>query len=111
MKNKNDLSTNYSSKIKKIFIELHNYSYYHSPSGSSDVDERFIGRTAIKEKLKSLLTNSETKSGAYLVTGYRGMGKSSFVSKVLNEINSYETVSKKSTRYFRIFFLIILVSL
>lgn len=99
------------SKIKKIFIELHGYSFFHSPSHLADIDERFIGREKIINKLESLLTNSESKSGAYLITGYRGMGKSSFVAKTLNRINSYHTLSKKSSRYLRIFFPLLLMSM
>lgn len=76
-----------SSRIKDIFIELHGYSFFHGPSEIRKVDQRFIGRTENINKLKTILTDSETRTGAYLVTGYRGMGKSSFVSKVIDEVD------------------------
>ena len=83
-----DLLNNYGARIKSIYIELKNYSYYHNPSGIENPDKRFIGRKEMRKKLKNLLTKSETNSGTYLVTGFRGMGKTSFVNQVLSEIKS-----------------------
>lgn len=100
-----------SSKIKKIFIELHDYFFFHGPSEIKKLDKRFIGRSRIINKLKSILTNNDTRSGAYLVTGYRGMGKSSFVSKVIDEIDPSKRVSIVASRYTRIFALVLLLSL
>ena len=42
----------FSSKLKNIFVELHGYSYYHSPSDMKLSDRRFIGRKKIIEKQK-----------------------------------------------------------
>lgn len=100
-----------SSKIKNILIELHDYKYYHSPSQISDVDDRFIGRKRLKEKLKSILTNCETKSGSYLITGYRGMGKTSFVNSTINEISSGESESYITGRLLRLVLIVILLSM
>lgn len=75
-----------SSKIPRINIEIPDYKFFHSPSQMEKNDSRFIGRDDIIGKLKMILTNSESKTGSYLVTGYRGMGKSSFVNKVMSEI-------------------------
>lgn len=80
----------FSSKIKKVYIELHDYSFFHSPTSTNKIDPRFIGRDGLIAKLKSLLQNTDTKSGAYLITGYKGMGKSSFVNKVLYDIGIQE---------------------
>lgn len=93
---------NLSSKIKKVYIELHNYSFFHGPSEVNATDRRFIGREKIIKKLKSVLENTETKSGAYLITGYRGMGKSSFVSKTLSEISAFHYPQKLAKRFGRI---------
>lgn len=78
--------SDYGSKINKIFIELHNFHFFHRPSEVDELDTRFVGRKKIVEKLKTLLTQNKSNSGAYLVTGYRGMGKTSLVNKVLTEI-------------------------
>lgn len=86
--NKQDFSDEYSSRIKKIIIQLHDYHYYHGPYKEIFGDNRFIGRKAILTKLKSLFTSSEYKSGVYLITGYRGSGKTSLVNKAIDEINN-----------------------
>jgi len=69
----------FDSKIKKIRIELPDYHFSHSLSDKS----HFVGRKKILEKLKSLIKDSENKTGVYLVTGNRGVGKTSFVDKVI----------------------------
>ncbi|MCD4698811.1 MAG: ATP-binding protein [Bacteroidales bacterium] len=99
----------FSSKIKKVYIELHNYSFFHGPSEISEIDPRFIGRKKIIERLKAILTSSESKSGAYLVTGQRGVGKSSFVSKAIDEISSIHKPLHKTTRFLTLFLLTILM--
>jgi len=73
------------SKIRELHIPLPNFKYFHKPSSEEEVFENFIGQEENSEQLENWLTNDET-GGAYLVTGYRGMGKSSFVGKVLNKI-------------------------
>lgn len=75
-----------SSRIKNIYIELPGYEYFHSPSGVSRPDDRFFGRKEIQERLKTIIRNSKTKAGAYLVTGYRGMGKTSLVRRVISQL-------------------------
>ncbi len=97
----------FESKIKNIYIELHNYSFFHSPTGLGKTYNKFVGRERLLERLRTLLTNSETKSGAYLITGFRGMGKTSLVRKVLSEIkgNHYYSLS----RHFRLFLFLILI--
>lgn len=97
------------SKIKNVLIELHNYYYSNNSNDDFENTDTFIGRSEIIDVLKSLLTNSNSKNGAYLVTGYRGMGKTSFVNKVLSELNFNESIKDSSSRFLRIgFFLIIL---
>ena len=46
----------FDSKIKKLRIELPNYSFSHSLSANSD----FVGRKQILEKLKSLVKDTIT---------------------------------------------------
>ena len=78
----------YSSRIKKIYIQLHDYQYYHSPYEESHGDKRFIGRERILDKLKSLFSNAEYQTGAYLITGYRGSGKTSLVNKAISDLEN-----------------------
>ncbi|KJU85012.1 hypothetical protein MBAV_002794, partial [Candidatus Magnetobacterium bavaricum] len=53
-----------------------------------NIDGRFIGRKRLVDRLTNLLTNDESKSGAYLVTGFRGMGKTSLVNKVIANVTT-----------------------
>lgn len=83
MKNPFDI---YTSKVKRFNIPLPEFEYHHKSSSEEQVDKKFIGRRRISERLYNWLTDEKTKSGSYLVTGYRGMGKSSFVGKTLYEL-------------------------
>ena len=74
------------SKIKNVFFPLRNYTFDHGQNKGDKPNHKFIGRDKIKKKLKVLLTQIDTGHGAYLVTGYRGMGKTSMVREVLNDI-------------------------
>ena len=80
----------YSSKIKRINIPLPTFSYIHKSWFSKQIDGSspgyIIGRDRIIEKLKTWLTKEKANSGVYLITGYRGMGKTSFVNRVLFEL-------------------------
>lgn len=76
-----------SSKIKKIYIPLSGFRYFHKPSDVDEVDPRFVGRERILQTLKNWLRASNgNDSGSYLITGYRGMGKSSLVGKVIHDL-------------------------
>jgi len=101
-----ELLNRYGARIKSIYLELKNYAYYHNPSEISNPDKRFIGRREVKKKLKNLLTRSDTHSGTYLVTGFRGMGKTSLVNQVISEIKSTENVN----RYVKLIFSSLLVA-
>lgn len=49
-------------------------------------DDDFVGRTTLMNKLYNWLTDDKYGKGSFLVTGYRGMGKTSMVNRVLNRI-------------------------
>lgn len=76
----------YPSKVKNVFIHLPNYRFKHSPNEDGD---NFIGRTEVMERLSFLLEpdkfNSSNRFGVYLIAGYRGVGKTTLVNKVLKE--------------------------
>jgi Archaeal ATPase. len=74
----------YSSKIKPIYIPIVGLKERKSDNECSD--HLFIGRKRLISKLKGWLEDN-SKNGVYLISGYRGMGKTSFVNKVLKDIN------------------------
>ena len=78
-----------SFRVKSIFLELPSYSYFHSVLNKSneDINERFVGRKELIDKLKSFIYETTRSTGTYLVTGFRGMGKTSVVNKTLAELN------------------------
>lgn len=78
----------YSSELKSILIPLDNFNHYHDADNTNGLDDSYIGRERIIGKLKNWITDENSLVGTYLVTGYRGMGKSSFVNRVLKEIQS-----------------------
>lgn len=76
----------YSAKIKDVYIELKKYEFFHSPYDNSATKNRFIGRDRVKNRIVSIL-NTNVKSGSYLVTGFRGMGKTSVVREAIDDFN------------------------
>ena len=89
----------YDSKMHEIVIPLLGFKEFHHTNNDSieydssykeyDGLDEFIGRKSILDKLQSWLKDDlkddnvkgKKYSGAYLITGFRGMGKSSFVHK------------------------------
>ncbi len=86
---KESFRANYSF-WKEIYVELENYEFFHSPSIVGKIDKRFRGRKLIENKLYNILKGSKVKSGAYLITGYRGVGKTSLVNKVLSRRTHFQ---------------------
>ncbi|MFN0176155.1 MAG: hypothetical protein ACKVU0_16025 [Saprospiraceae bacterium] len=81
------------SKIKDLWLEVANCDFYHSHLEGKE--GFFLGRRKAKEHLKMLLRHSKSQSGAYLITGYRGMGKTSLVHSVLKELNEKKNKKKR----------------
>ena len=81
-----------NNKNRRMYISVPNFKFRHATDDFSG----FIGRTKIKERLKDLLTGESGSkvSGAYLITGNRGVEKTTFVNKVIDEIDT-EKMSKR----------------
>ena len=80
----------HNSKISRIYIELHNFNFMHGTFHNKS--RHFIGRNEIRARLRSVLTHSDSNSGTYLITGQRGVGKTSLVNKVLEELASKSSI-------------------
>jgi exonuclease VII small subunit len=83
------------TKIEDLYIPIPNFRFHHTPSSEEEVDTKFIGRENELAQLREWIKKG--KSGNYLVSGHRGMGKTSFVGKALNEIQ--EKPKKKKIIY------------
>lgn len=81
--NLNGRYSKYSSGTKSVRINLANFQYNHKDN--PEQGDIYINRTAMENKLKSWLLGP-SKSGAYPVAGYRGMGKSSLDLEQANAI-------------------------
>ncbi|MBK8151384.1 MAG: ATP-binding protein [Acidobacteria bacterium] len=90
----------YSARIKNVYIELNNYRFLHSPYSGETVKARFIGRTRVKERIKAILGRADVRSGSYLITGFRGMGKTSVIREGIEEFNKWieESTSNKYSK-------------
>ena len=90
MKINDNIFGKYSSKVKRVNIPIPSFEYVHkswfSDRLGSPTPGFMIGRDRIIEKLKTWLIKEKTSGGSYLITGYRGMGKTSFVDRVLYEL-------------------------
>ena len=85
------INERYYSHLRNVIIPLPGFKHFHYASSSEDKIEDFIGRSSITDKLSAWLKDSASKySGAYLVTGYRGMGKSTFVYEAIEKLKKEE---------------------
>ena len=77
-----------SVRVKNIYIELPEYKFY------AEDNPIYIGREqAKKDLIKRLKPNGEEYKGAYLVSGYRGMGKTTLVKRVIKELGNTKHTS------------------
>jgi hypothetical protein len=99
-----------TSKTEKVFIELPNYTFCHSTSTSNMLKSFFLGRKELINKLKSLIINTSSKTGVYLVTGNRGVGKSSLIDKVVDSTSLKKRTFSDFVKYMStiLFFVVIM---
>ena len=64
---------------------------YQVPEEDTKKPSKYLGREEIRDKFLEFL-RGPVKKGAFLVTGYRGMGKTSFVNHVLTEYSKKQKV-------------------
>lgn len=80
----------YSSKVKRVNIPIPSFEYVHKSLYPDKYRKTspglMIGRDRIIEKLKYWLNQDTLSGGSFLITGYRGMGKTCFVERVLYEL-------------------------
>ena len=74
----NEFYVKYSSQIRPIKIHL-------PESKKDDKYFDFVGREKLMERLFAWLTNNSS-TGSYLVTGFRGMGKTILVNRVMGRL-------------------------
>lgn len=85
-------------------MEIPNYKYHHHPNTGKPNDEEkgkpkhnFIGRDMLQNRFLDILLKGG-RNGAYLVTGYRGMGKTSLVNIVVEKYRKKEEIINPSVK-------------
>lgn len=91
----------YSSTKKYLKIFVPDFAFKHDNDDAKGKD-KFVGREVQFRRLYTWLT-SDSKSGSYLITGYRGMGKSLLVRRVI------EIITREPRAYKEILFLLAVV--
>jgi serine/threonine-protein kinase len=81
------------SPIERIPLSS-GFRFVHEPLGTSPEVEwhRFVGRHAELDDLVSRIVLSD--GGAFLLTGYRGVGKTTFVNRVIHEVRQRLPLAK-----------------
>ena len=82
----------YASAKRYLKIFVPDFSFSHDDNNTGK--DRFVGREIQMRKLFTWLT-SDSLSGSYLITGYRGMGKSLLVKRVIEMIARDQWVYKE----------------
>ena len=85
----------FASAKRYLKIYVPGFAFKHDDN--SEGKDRFVGREVQLRKLYTWLT-SDSKSGSYLITGYRGMGKSLLVKRVI------ELISREPKAYKEVLF-------
>ncbi|MDR0831181.1 MAG: ATP-binding protein, partial [Prevotellaceae bacterium] len=99
--NKNTPPSILNSRTEKVILELPNYAYWHTSDRDDKTHSFFLGRKSLIERLKNIII-SASSTGVYLVTGNRGVGKSSLVNEVIEKTSLHK---KSGFQYFNFLFL------
>ena len=75
----------YKFASAKRYIKIHVPDFAFKHDDNNVGKDKFVGRELQIRRLFTWLT-SDSKSGSYLITGYRGMGKSLLVKRVIDMI-------------------------
>ena len=97
----NPFNDQFTSLIRpiKIFLPLRQ----DVPAGEGDYHD-FVGRERLIEKLFNWLSDQKNESGSYLVTGFRGMGKTTLVNRVAERLT--RKIKNQEEPWWRLFVLL-----
>lgn len=81
--------SNFKSDNARINIKMGNFHFFHRPVTGDDgeeMDKKYIEKSSPLHQVYNWIKYNEADSGSYLVTGYRGAGKSSFVGSLIRKL-------------------------
>ncbi len=87
-------------KFKTWLIPLPDFHFVHQTYNQSSDYRDFFGREKDVQDFVEVLKNTKNTSGSYLVTGYRGAGKTSFVKKVIDILSNGEPKLSSYNNFF-----------
>lgn len=94
----NTFNDKYSSLTRSIKIFLPVRESKKKDEGEYENYDDFVGRERLMERLYNWLSDKNKASGSYLVTGFRGMGKTSLVTRVTDRLT--REIKQKSERWY-----------
>ena len=81
------------SRIKSLFYELPGFKFEHGQSSDEPSEQAtckpFVGRVALVDKIADYI--KADGGGAYLITGFRGVGKTTVVNKAIKQASKPAT--------------------
>lgn len=83
--------SDFSSDNARINVRLENFHFFHrpiSPEGEEATDGKYMEQRNATHQLYNWIHHNDADSGTYLVTGYRGAGKSSFVGTLVRKLKT-----------------------
>lgn len=86
-KRKNRFEAEYSSVNERINILMENFQFYHQTNTEEKTDPKYIYPTGACQQFSNWLKFNKADSASYLITGYRGAGKTGFVNYVIKRLN------------------------
>src|SRR5438876_4727723 len=89
-----------ASEASAIRLQLQqSFRFVHEPL-AVDTTSRFVGRTSLLDRLVERILYSN--GGSILLTGYRGVGKTSLVNQLVRTMNDVLPLLKESVGEFEI---------
>lgn len=74
-----------------VLVPLQSFRLRHGPQDNTkDNKNGFVGRDELIHKLVKVLENTRDSRGSYLIAGYRGVGKTSVMERVLSEYKKHD---------------------
>ncbi|MBO7636539.1 MAG: ATP-binding protein [Paludibacteraceae bacterium] len=105
----NAFNDRFTSLTRSIKIFLPSKESNRKDEVENNNFDDFVGRERLMERLYNWLSDKNKDSGSYLVTGFRGMGKTSLVTRVTDRLT--REIKQKSERYYFILLLLPLLCL
>ena len=77
----------HSSCCDRVNILMENFQFFHRTTTEEKTDPKYIYPTGAFQQFSNWLRSNRADSASYLITGYRGAGKTGFVNYVIKTLN------------------------